>query len=65
MDAPYADVLVDSIPDLNYKVSTVQQIGMFGDPKDDWTRYSHYGFLIAFAVLVTAEWITRKVVGLV
>jgi hypothetical protein len=65
LEGCYADVLADQMPELNYKVTSAQQIGLFADAKDPWTRYTHWAFLGAFVVLVTAEWIIRKAGGLV
>ena len=53
--ADYADVLADHIPELNYKVTAAQQIGLFADYKDPCTRKTHWIFLGIFIVLVTAE----------
>lgn len=65
LDASYYDVLADHIPQVKQDQVTVEQVGLFTDPNDPWTRKAHWGFLIAFATLITAEWILRKVGGLV
>jgi hypothetical protein len=64
-DGPYADVLAAILPELNYRQTTTEQIGLFADAADRWTRYTHYAFLALFIVLVSAEWIIRKAAGLV
>jgi hypothetical protein len=65
LDAQYAGVLADHIPDLRHDETKIQQLGMFTDPKDPWTRKAHWGFLAIFVTLITAEWILRKAGGLV
>ncbi|MDB5356746.1 MAG: hypothetical protein JWN24_3199 [Phycisphaerales bacterium] len=64
-DAAYADVLAQHIPNLEHPLETVQQFGLFADPENPFTRKAHWYFLIAFVGLLTAEWILRKVGGLV
>ncbi len=65
LDAAYYDVLADHIPQVKQDQVNVEQVGFFTDPNDPWTRKAHWAFLIAFATLITAEWILRKVGGLV
>jgi len=65
LDAPYFDVLADHIPNLRHDQTTIQQIGLFTDPNDPWTRKAHWAFLLLFVSLITTEWILRKVGGLV
>lgn len=65
VDAAYADVLAEHIPELNYDNTKVQQIGLFNDPREPWTKYSHYVFLGLLVSLISAEWIIRKAGGLV
>jgi hypothetical protein len=65
LDAPYTDVLASHVPSLSYTTESVQQYGLFADPKDKNTVKMHWAFLILFAILVTAEWVIRKAVGLV
>jgi hypothetical protein len=65
LDAPYFDVLADHIPNLRHDQTTIQQIGLFTDPKDPWTRKAHWAFLLLFVSLITTEWILRKAGGLV
>jgi len=64
-DAAYTDVLAQHIPNLETPNESVEQIGLFADPENPYTRRAHYGFLIVFVGLITAEWILRKVGGLV
>jgi hypothetical protein len=65
LDAPYSDVMADHLPDLRHDQTTIEQIGMFTDPKDPWTHKAHWAFLLVFASLITTEWILRKAGGLV
>lgn len=63
--AEYADVLAQHIPNLEKPVETVQTIGLFADKDNPYVKKAHWGFLIAFVTLITAEWIIRKAGGLV
>lgn len=65
LDAAYADVLADHLPDLRHDETMIEQIGMFTDPKDPWTHKAHWGFLLVFVSLITTEWILRKAGGLI
>jgi hypothetical protein len=65
LDAPYADVMADHLPDLRHDQTTIEQIGMFTDPKDPWTHKAHWAFLLVFVSLITTEWVLRKAGGLV
>jgi hypothetical protein len=65
LDATYADVLAASVPELNYRTESVEQFGLFADPKDAGARKAHWLFLALFATLTTAEWVIRKAGGLV
>jgi hypothetical protein len=65
LDGPYADVLAARLPQLHRTITHVEEIGFFGDPKDRSTYLFHYAFLALFITLITAEWIVRKVAGLV
>lgn len=66
LDSPYADVLAEQIPELNYQTTSAEQIGLFtSDATDKWARRTHWAFLGLFVALVSAEWIIRKVGGLV
>jgi hypothetical protein len=66
VDVAYGDVLAQHIPNLEQPpLDTIQQIGLFADPENPYTRRAHWCFLIAFVGLITAEWILRKVGGLV
>lgn len=64
-DVAYTDVLAQHIPNLERPQESIEQIGLFNDPQDPNTKKAHYGFLILFVTLITAEWILRKVGGLV
>ena len=65
VDAAYAEILAQHIPNLEKPQVTVQQIGLFADPENPYTRKAHWAFLILFVTLISAEWILRKVGGLV
>ncbi|CAA9378309.1 MAG: hypothetical protein AVDCRST_MAG64-445 [uncultured Phycisphaerae bacterium] len=62
---PHADVLAEHIPELNYTTENLEQVGLFSDPKDRSTQYTHWAFMILFVGLLTAEWVIRKAGGLV
>lgn len=64
-DAAYADILAQHIPNLEHTRDTVQQIGLFADPENPYTKKAHWAFMIVFVTLITAEWIIRKAGGLV
>jgi hypothetical protein len=64
-DVIYADILGQCIPDRTHPEVLTERVGLFADPGNPLTRYAHYGFLILFVVLITTEWILRKVGGLV
>ena len=64
-DAAYGDILAQHIPTLDHPQDSVETIGLFADPSNKYVRYAHWGFLAAFVTLITAEWILRKVAGLV
>jgi hypothetical protein len=65
LEGPYADVLAEHLPKLNYETERVEQYGLFADPNDPRTRTTHWLFLALFAAVATAEWVIRKAVGLV
>lgn len=44
LDAQYAGVMADHIPNLRHDETTIQQLGMFTDPKDPWTTKAHWDF---------------------
>jgi hypothetical protein len=62
---PYADLLAEQLPELDYKNTQVEQIGLFTDPEAKLTKYTHWVFLFLFLGLLSAEWIIRKRGGLV
>jgi hypothetical protein len=62
---PYADLLAEQLPELDYKNTQIEQIGLFMDPEAKLTKYSHWVFLFLFVGILTAEWIIRKQGGLV
>lgn len=65
VNGAYADVLAEQIPELNYVTSSAEQIGLFNDPKERYSRQTHWIFMAIFVGLLTTEWIIRKRVGLV
>jgi hypothetical protein len=65
LDGPYAAVLARHIPQPKLEQTSIEQLGFFGDPKSRYTRLTHWIFLAAFCVLITAEWVIRKAGGLV
>jgi hypothetical protein len=65
VDGAHANVLGDYIPELNYKTTSAEQVALFADAKDPGTRRTHWAFLGIFVALVTAEWVIRKIGGLV
>lgn len=65
LNGAYADVLAGHVPELNYTTTTAEQIGLFTDPRERYARVSHWAFLVAFVTLATAEWVIRKMAGLV
>jgi len=65
LDGPYADVLAAHLPQISRTLTHVEQIGFFGDPKDRFTYFFHFGFLLLFCVVITTEWAVRKYAGMV
>jgi hypothetical protein len=65
LDGPYAAILARHIPQPKLEQTSIEQLGFFGDPKSRYTRLTHWIFLGAFCVLITAEWVIRKAGGLV
>jgi hypothetical protein len=66
LNASYANVLTEHLPDLSYLSNRGQRIGLFNDPeKEPYARPTHWVFLALFVGLITAEWIIRKAAGLV
>lgn len=65
LSGAYSDVLATSLPRLEQTYVSRQQIGFFTAPNDRHTRLTHWVFLAAFALLITAEWMLRKRAGLI
>jgi len=57
--------MASHLPQSSRKVTTTQQFGVFADPQAVYTRIAHWSFLALFVVLITVEWVLRKVGGLV
>jgi hypothetical protein len=65
VDAEYLDLLADYLSRSPYGRTITRQLGMFADPNDRLTRLAHWGFLGLFVMLITLEWVLRKMAGLV
>lgn len=65
LDGAYADVLAQHLPRPETEHTTLMQAGFFADPKNPGTRKTHWIFLFVFVGLITAEWVLRKLGGLV
>lgn len=65
VDAADADVLAAHLPAIRQRLTTVEQAGFFTDPGARGTWWAHSVFLALFAVLIGAEWLVRKLSGLV
>jgi hypothetical protein len=65
LDARDADVLAAYLPQTEREVTSTEQFGMFADADARYTRIAHWGFLMIFVTLITAEWLLRKAGGLV
>lgn len=65
LDGPYASVLAKYIPRPTIEQTSIEQLGFFGDPTSRYTKLTHWIFLGIFCLLITAEWVIRKAVGLV
>lgn len=64
-DIAYADIVAQHIPNLDIPIPSTQRVGLFTDPESPYTKKAHWAFLILFVVLITTEWVIRKVGGLV
>ena len=64
LDGPYAALLAEQLPRPKLEQTTIEQLGLFGDPKNRYTRLTHWVFLGVFCVLITTEWVVRKVYGM-
>ncbi len=60
LDAQYADILLNRLPDIEHSELITTQLGFFTDPKSLGTHIAHWSFLGLFALLLTIEWILRK-----
>ena len=65
LDGPYFDVLADQLPEVDRTKTTVSQAGLFNNPDYRRTWWAHWIFFGCFVVLLTAEWVLRKLGGLV
>ena len=65
VDGPYAALLARHLPRPSIEQTSIEQFGFFGDPKNHYTKLTHWIFLGIFCLLITAEWIIRKAGGLV
>jgi len=65
VDGPYAAALARVIPQPDLQEVRYEQLGLFGDRNNYYTKLSHWIFMGIFATLISAEWILRKVAGLV
>lgn len=65
VDAEYADVLAEFLPTSRREQTSTRQLGLFGDPHSPTTRAAHWGFLALFVLLISTEWVLRKIGGLV
>ncbi len=64
-DGTQATLLGQQLPQLQREIHTTQQMGMFTDPDKPDTLRAHIVFLVLFSIVLTAEWIIRKIAGLV
>lgn len=64
-DGAYAANLAHALPQLQREVHSTQQVGMFTAPDQKGSLYAHWIFLAAFVLVITAEWIVRKIAGMV
>jgi hypothetical protein len=65
VDACYVDVLASHLPEIQRTEKITEEVGFFTDPTARGTKIAHWVFLGLFALLLTAEWTIRKIVGLV
>ncbi|NNM85594.1 MAG: VWA domain-containing protein [Phycisphaerales bacterium] len=62
---PFAALLLKQIPKAKKTFHIPEQAGLFSNPHSGYTRLAHFLFLLVFAGVVTAEWIVRKMSGVV
>jgi hypothetical protein len=65
VDACYVDVLASHLPQIQRTEKITEEVGFFTDPAARGTKIAHWVYLGLFAALLTAEWVIRKMVGLV
>ncbi len=65
VDAPYAGLLLSRMPKIQHTETSAYQLGFFTDPDASGTYWAHWGFFGLFVLLLTLEWIVRKMTGLV
>ena len=65
LDGMYASIATQYIPHPTTEQVQIEQLGFYGDPRSSYTRLTHIIFLALFCLLITAEWVIRKTVGLV
>jgi hypothetical protein len=65
LDVQYADLLLSRLPKIQHVERTEMQLGFFADPKAATTQLAHWSFLGLFALVITLEWVVRKMAGLV
>lgn len=65
LDGPFFDILADQLPVIDRTETMVFQAGLFSSPDNRQTWWAHWIFFGCFVVLLTAEWVLRKLGGLV
>ena len=62
---PFASLLLKHIPNAKKTFNIPEKAGFFSNPRSGYTRLAHFLFLLVFAGVITAEWIVRKINGVV